>query len=145
MFLEEAKWVGRILKGLDLKPEQNVLDIGSCLEHVADRESTLKNICHLTKMGGTIIVTVPQQFPYHAAPIDNMYRPMSKELQQLFPEEGFELIRSEDLTVMHSFYKENVITKFLDQALIFLGNTSRIRILEPGPYMVTCIVMRKIK
>lgn len=33
MLLEEAKWIGEVLKGLNLKPGQNVLDIGASSEY----------------------------------------------------------------------------------------------------------------
>ena len=35
--------------------------------------------------GGTLVVTVPYSYPYHADPIDTLYRPSPTELCALFP------------------------------------------------------------
>jgi hypothetical protein len=35
--------------------------------------------------GGVLVVTVPYSYPYHADPIDTLYRPSPKELCALFP------------------------------------------------------------
>jgi hypothetical protein len=46
---------------------------------------------------GILIVAVPRSFPYHADPIDTLYRPSADELAGLFAPAGFELLRSETL------------------------------------------------
>ncbi len=40
--------------------------------------------------GGYLVVTVPRSYPYHADPIDTLYRPTPGEIASLFPE--FELV-----------------------------------------------------
>ena len=39
----------------------------------------------LLRPGGVLVVTVPYSYPYHADPIDTLYRPSPKELCALFP------------------------------------------------------------
>jgi hypothetical protein len=45
--------------------------------------------------GAILIVTVPRSFPYHADPIDTLYRPTPAELAQLFEPAGFDVVASE--------------------------------------------------
>jgi hypothetical protein len=37
-------------------------------------------------IGGFIVVSCPQVYPYHADPIDTLYRPTTTDLRRLFPE-----------------------------------------------------------
>ena len=60
-----------------------VFDLVLCcnlLEHVTDRETTLRNVRQLVGHRGYLAVTVPGHFPYHADPIDTMYRPSPRQL-----------------------------------------------------------------
>jgi hypothetical protein len=47
----------------------------------------------VVKPCGYLIVTVPHQFVYHSDPIDTMFRPTNKEIEDIFPE--FRVILSE--------------------------------------------------
>src|SRR3954466_2259718 len=42
--------------------------------------------------GGTLVVTVPFSYPYHADPIDTLYRPSPEELCACFP--GYQVIEA---------------------------------------------------
>src|SRR5665213_2313062 len=55
------------------------------LEHVTDRPIICDAIMSMVRPGGYVIVTVPNQFPYHEDPIDTMFRPSVAELSALFP------------------------------------------------------------
>lgn len=44
----------------------------------------------LLRPGGVLVVTVPYSYPYHADPIDTLYRPSPKELCALFP--GYQVL-----------------------------------------------------
>jgi len=44
----------------------------------------------LLRPGGVLVVTVPYSYPYHADPIDTLYRPSPKQLCALFP--GYQVI-----------------------------------------------------
>jgi hypothetical protein len=46
----------------------------------------------LLRPGGVLVVTVPYSYPYHADPIDTLYRPNPKELCALFP--GYEVLEA---------------------------------------------------
>jgi len=46
----------------------------------------------LVPPGGVLVITVPYSYPYHADPIDTLYRPSPKELCALFP--GYEVLEA---------------------------------------------------
>lgn len=55
------------------------------LEHVADPKRMAARILQIVPHGGCLFVSVPRRFPYHADPIDTMFRPHPAELAALFP------------------------------------------------------------
>lgn len=56
------------------------------LEHVAKLAAICTKIQDLVPVGGYLIVTVPNRFPYHPDPIDTMFRPELGDLVRLFPQ-----------------------------------------------------------
>jgi hypothetical protein len=67
--------------------QYNIRSVMCCnlLEHVSNRMIVSKLVLSILKPGGYLITTVPYRFPYHADPIDTMYRPTVAELAALFP------------------------------------------------------------
>jgi len=57
----------------------------SLLEHVVDPSAITAQLQRIIPVGGYILVTVPNDFPYHPDPIDTMFRPNVEELAALFP------------------------------------------------------------
>jgi len=55
------------------------------LEHVENRQEIAKVITSVVPVGGYLFVSCPFRFPYHADPIDTMFRPNVGELAALFP------------------------------------------------------------
>jgi len=55
------------------------------LEHVRDPSTIAKAMVAIVEPGGYLIVTVPRSYPYHADPIDTLFRPTPNELAALFP------------------------------------------------------------
>ena len=55
------------------------------LEHVLDRTRFAAALEEIVAPGGYLIVTCPRRFPYHADPIDTLFRPDPAELAALFP------------------------------------------------------------
>ena len=53
-------------------------------EHVLDRAGLAEALVASLPPGGLLVVTVPVRFPYHADPIDTLFRPTSSELASLF-------------------------------------------------------------
>lgn len=45
--------------------------------------------------GGVLVITVPYSYPYHADPIDTLYRPSPQELAASFP--GYEVVEARTL------------------------------------------------
>jgi hypothetical protein len=54
------------------------------LEHVPDRATISAKVEMLVPVGGYLIVTVPNRFPYHPDPIDTMFRPDIADITRLF-------------------------------------------------------------
>lgn len=66
---------------------QNQYDLILCtnlLEHIQDRMKFIEDVNRLLKDSGYLIVTVPYNFEYHPDPVDTMYRPSVKEIEQAF-------------------------------------------------------------
>jgi len=55
------------------------------LEHVAAPSAICAKLELLVPVGGYLIITVPNRFPYHPDPIDTMFRPAIEDIVQLFP------------------------------------------------------------
>ena len=64
------------------------------LEHLTDRRPLLEAFGSLVAPSAHLIVTVPRRFPYHADPIDTMYRPTVADLGAELS--GFTLVSGED-------------------------------------------------
>jgi hypothetical protein len=56
------------------------------LEHVTAPETFARVMSSLIGPGGTLLVTVPRSYPYHADPIDTGFRPTPQDLAALFPD-----------------------------------------------------------
>ena len=65
------------------------------LEHLAVREPLLEAFDRLVAPGSHLVLTVPRHFPYHADPIDTMYRPSVADLGAAFPR--FSLVVGEEV------------------------------------------------
>ena len=63
------------------------------LEHVPNREAIGRAAVAAVEPGSYLIVSCPNNFPYHPDPIDTMFRPSVEELAALFP--GTEIVRGE--------------------------------------------------
>ena len=61
--------------------------LASVLEHIPKEAHAefLKRIYSKMKSKDGLVITVPYDYPYHADPIDNMYRPSPNELKKLLP------------------------------------------------------------
>jgi hypothetical protein len=55
------------------------------LEHVPEPAAICAKLEGLVPVGGYLIITVPNRFPYHPDPIDTMFRPDVAGLVRLFP------------------------------------------------------------
>lgn len=71
------------------------------LEHIPTESfgEVINNLETLVAPGGHLLVSVPHKYPYHARPIDTMYRPTWEELAQEF---SGRLIHGETFEVDHT-------------------------------------------
>jgi len=77
----------------------------SLLEHVYSIERTIANIVTLAVEGGYLLIDVPHKWPKHNDPIDNMFRPTDKQLQDLFSRYAkFEVLASEILDIRNKIH-----------------------------------------
>lgn len=65
------------------------------LEHLTHRDRLLGAFSTIVPSGGHLVLTVPHRFPYHADPIDTMYRPSVDDLARALPD--FELVDGADV------------------------------------------------
>ena len=56
------------------------------LEHLLDRRAFCTAIVEVLQPGGLIFVSCPYAYPYHADPIDTMFRPDAAQLAAEFPD-----------------------------------------------------------
>ncbi|HEY7116030.1 MAG TPA: hypothetical protein VH475_05570 [Tepidisphaeraceae bacterium] len=59
--------------------------MSNLLEHVTDRQAVCDAILRLVPDGGYLFVSGPRDYPYHADPIDTMFRPTIDQAHALFP------------------------------------------------------------
>lgn len=121
------------------------------LEHVR-RPRELARVCEsVIQPGGRIFATVPKDFPYHPDPIDTMFRPSIKELEQMFPE--CEVIAGEVVVC------ETLGQQLMSSVRRFVGLLFHLIVPFPSmshwrsawarlrwifrPYKITCVVLRK--
>ena len=75
----------------------DVVVAANVLEHVIDRDGTLRNLRRLVRPGGLLPVTVPHRYPLHPDPIDTGFRPTADVLAALI---GWpDLLRQEVLAI----------------------------------------------
>ena len=121
------------------------------LEHVSDRVIVRDAILSILKPRGFIIATVSYRFPYHADPIDTMYRPTVKELIRLFPSTSVHkaaIVRASRFTYeMHRDYR--ALSRMIARARVpfykpyrWCAAVNRVGKIVAG-YKVTCAILRK--
>ena len=59
--------------------------VSNVLEHVKQREALCDALLRIVPPGGYLFVSGPHDYPYHADPIDTMFRPTIGEVAAMFP------------------------------------------------------------
>jgi hypothetical protein len=126
------------------------------LEHVPNREAIGRAVVGAVEPGGYLIVSCPNNFPYHPDPIDTLFRPEVKELALLFP--GTTIVRGE--LVPCGTLSGYIAAKFFSDPLalgrnLFRRKTQMVKATDSGmsarawipwlwrTFYQTCIVLRK--
>ena len=113
------------------------------LEHIVDRETFIGNVLRFCATPGYLLCTVPHQFPYHADPIDTMYRPDTTELIRFIRQhtpgavEAAGIVRIDDAA-----YYEFQAGRILDHLLLRAQRTRLRWHLKPLRYKVSCVLVR---
>jgi SAM-dependent methyltransferase len=117
-FLDPLEARGVRFVHCDLKPDEGVDETGdvldpafrerlkkhgaqlivcsNLLEHLTDPKAFADACADLVSPGGYAAFTVPFKYPYHADPIDTMFRPSPEELAAMLPA-GWTVVRSQAL------------------------------------------------
>lgn len=66
--------------------------VSNLFEHVSDRAAICDVLMKILPSDGYLIVSGPRDYPYHADPIDTMFRPSVREMHEHFP--GTEIVES---------------------------------------------------
>jgi len=92
------------LKIFEEIPGKRVFLLANVLEHVPNslRSCFVENIEKLLQPNDELIVSVPFKYPYHADPIDSMFRPSPGDLGRLF---NLDVVRSE-VVISSTYYNE---------------------------------------
>jgi len=113
------------------------------LEHVVDRSTFLANVLRLCRRGGYLLCTVPHRFPYHADPIDTLYRPTAAELARTILErapgriEAAEILRIDDRSY-YEFTPGRILDRLLARSL-----RQRLRWhVAPLRWQVSCVLLQ---
>jgi SAM-dependent methyltransferase len=121
------------------------------LEHVSDRTILSEVVLSILKPGGYLIATVPYKFPYHADPIDTMYRPTVAEVAGLFPGTSVHsaaIVRASRFAYEMQGNYRDLLRLVARSAVPFYrprrwwANVRRLNEIMAG-YKVTCVILRK--
>ncbi|MBK1632458.1 hypothetical protein CKO31_17265 [Thiohalocapsa halophila] len=123
------------------------------LEHLQDRQGFISVCMSLLSDNGIIGVSVPYSFPFHADPIDTMFRPSPTELAALFP--GCTVI-AQEVVECESFGDQLLASPskagawLLKLIVPYSGTTHWRSAVDRArwlwrPYTVTCMILRTRK
>jgi hypothetical protein len=76
--------------------QANVYLLFNILEHVPTPQSLVDVLVGVARPGDHLIVSGPRRYPYHADPIDTLFRPSARDLRALFSP-GFRLMQYNEL------------------------------------------------
>ena len=105
----------------------DIILISNLLEHVESVDSVISNLAKHLNNYYHIVCSGPGFFPYHADPIDNLFRPSKKELKNIFAKFGF-------IQIEHTYkYSFNLFFSTKNNKQALLDNLYSIKILIRSP------------
>ena len=123
--------------------------VSNLLEHVSDPQAVAQACRLILPHGGTVCVTGPYDYPYHADPIDTMYRPTPQEFAELF--EG-ELVRGDIIDGGALRDDVSSLPRYLAQSVWRIANWPRRPLAARSrasalpyllrPYRISCALIR---
>lgn len=113
------------------------------LEHVTDRVTFIRNVLRFCSVPGYLLCTVPRTYPYHADPIDTMYRPTAAGLARFIQEQAEGAVEAADIIrIDDASYYDFHPGRILDHVLL-RAQCARLRWhVAPLRYKVSCVLMR---
>ncbi len=140
----------RFLKELSEMDFKSVL-CSNLLEHLPNRQEVARVLTSIVPLGGFLFVSCPFRYPFHADPIDTMFRPDVKGIAAVFP--GATVVSGEIVTGgTYWDYLTRSPSEFLVSAirllLPFYKPIGWLSLVGHLPWMgrnfqATCVVLRK--
>lgn len=127
------------------------------LEHVTDAAGFARIVAGLVPAGGYLVVSVPHSYPFHADPIDTLFRPSPAEVVALFGPDFVPVVTHTLVDV--TWWRDLVTAMGLRRLPIFflrdLGKAAREALSKQGlrrlhryawlvrPYKVSIVILRR--
>jgi hypothetical protein len=88
------------LQFVETLPAPRIIVLSNVLEHIPKvcLKKVVSNLRATMSKGDHLIVTVPYRYPYHPDPIDNLFRPSSEELSEIFGN-GFDWLERKEIDI----------------------------------------------
>lgn len=105
------------------KEQFDIIVCSNLLEHLHEIRPVCETIERILKKGGYAIITVPYNYPYHLDPIDNMFRPTVKELQEKFlklTKINGVILKAKSFNKVLNKTERNYFQKLINQPKMFL-------------------------
>ena len=136
--------------------QPKVIMFCNILEHLPTRLRTQvpQVLYRILAPGGHLFITVPRSYPYHADPIDTMYRPSPQEVAALFPALQVVDARVVDSDSYLDEFRRGSLWRRIRKVLRLLFPFVRSkrwlshahRFFWLGrPYQLSCVLMRKLR
>lgn len=113
------------------------------LEHIEDRKTFIANVLRFCATPGFLLCTVPRTFPYHADPIDTMYRPSTGELAGfILAHAPGSIVANDEVRIDERAYYDFRPGRILDY---LLARSLRMRLrwyVVPLRWKVSCVLMK---
>jgi hypothetical protein len=112
------------------------------LEHLADRDGFIRNLLKYTHAGTYLMLTVSRVYPRHNDPIDTMYRPTVKELENfIYNNMECDVVTAKELVITDKQYYQVKAGRWLNRI-----NLLRLRrilrwYLKPLRWRISCILL----
>lgn len=126
---------------------KNTYDLIICcniLEHVIDRGLFINNLLRFSHPGTLLMITVPRVFEKHNDPIDTMYRPTVKELNDFIHSyKNCKVIKSDTLVIADKTYYIRKAGRRLDYVLMRPQRLLARWYVKPWRWKVTCVLLAR--
>lgn len=113
------------------------------LEHVADRDAFMANLVRFVMHDGRLLITVPRRYPWHADPIDTMYRPTPEQIAELVNRHlPSAIVTSTTLSIGDKHYYQRAAGRILDYLTLAHKKYLWRYYVPPFRWRVSCVLIQ---